>query len=139
MNFRLFWFTYRSFYHLETFFFFFSEMTAIFFFFFCWNSDLYVSVHPQLVIKVFYCFLTYLQEIGLKGKKRKIKQLLFWLCASPLTALSGIYEYCMPVLNWKCLYLYGGLHTVGWHQWFHCSPPPVGGEWTSCWHQHLIL
>jgi hypothetical protein len=32
-------------------------------FFFCWNS------HPQLVIKVFYGFLPYLQEIGLKGKK----------------------------------------------------------------------
>ena len=110
-------------------------------FFFCWNSHLYVSVHPQLVIERFYGFLTYLQEIGLKGKKGKLNNYSshFWPCALPLTALSGIYEYCIPVLYWKFLYLYGGLHTVGWHWWFHCSPPPVGGVWTNYWHQHLIL
>ena len=71
-----------------------------YFFFFYWNSHLYVSVHPQLVIEVFYGFLTYLQEIGLKGKKGKLNNYSshFWLCALPLTALSGIYEYCIPVL-----------------------------------------
>ena len=82
----------------------------LFFFFFCWNSHLYVSVHPQLVIEVFYGFLMFLQEIGLKGKKGKLNNYSshFWLCALPLTVLSGIYEYCIPVLYWKFIYLYGG-------------------------------
>jgi hypothetical protein len=64
------------------------------------HSRLYVSVHPQLVIERFYGFLTYLQEIGLKGKKGKLNNYSshFWPCALPLTALSGIYEYCIPVL-----------------------------------------
>jgi hypothetical protein len=81
-----------------------------FFFFFCWYSHLYVSVHPQLVIAVFYGFLTYLQEIGFKGKKGKLNNYSshFWLCALPLIALSGIYEYCIPVLYWKFLYLSEG-------------------------------
>jgi hypothetical protein len=51
-------------------------------------------VHPPLVIEVFYGFLTYLQEIGLKGKKGKLNNYSshFWPCALPLTDLSGIYE-----------------------------------------------
>ena len=126
-----------------------SSITCIllFFFFFCWNSHLYVSVHPQLVIEVFYGFLMFLQEIGLKGKKGKLNNYSshFWLCALPLTILSGIYEYCIPVLYWKFLHLYGGLHTVSWHRWFHCSPPPVWHKWPEklkpkCqWLEQLIL
>jgi hypothetical protein len=87
-----------------------TNIAIFFFFFFGWNAHLYVSVHPQLVIQVFYCFSTYLQEIGLKGKKGKLNNYSshFWLCASPLTALSGIYEYCIPVLYCTFLYLYGG-------------------------------
>ena len=48
-------------------------------FFFCWSS-----VHSQLVIEVFYGFLTYLQEIGLKGKKKKGKLNIFsWTWVGP--------------------------------------------------------
>jgi hypothetical protein len=51
---------------------------------------------------------SYLQEIGLKGKKGKLNNYSshFWLCALPLTALSGIYEYCIPILYCTFLYLY---------------------------------